>query len=58
MSEGALRSNVSGSISMSPDLVEVGERLGLEHMSTVFFNSGFVCASVGSGNKSGGGTVG
>jgi hypothetical protein len=33
-----------------------GEKLGSEYLSTVFFfNSGFVCASEGSGKESGGG---
>jgi hypothetical protein len=36
-----------------------GEKLGSEYLSTVFFfNSGFVCASVGFGSESGGGAVG
>ena len=36
-----------------------GEKFGSEYLSTVFFfNSGFVCASEGSGNESGGGARG
>jgi hypothetical protein len=41
----------------TPELT--GEKLGSGYLSTVFFfNSGFVCASEGSGSESGGGTRG
>jgi hypothetical protein len=51
--------NIYASLETNKTLELTGEKFGSEYLSTVFFfNSGFVCASEGSGNESWGGARG